>query len=235
MPSARLTACSIVTPPIPGPTRGQANVINVDQSPDGTDRGHGSTVSSTPTQPLVSALDQIVVYGSNRHTTGSSIGPEVTLPATLDGGHGGVNVDSRPAAVRLAAARLVRQEHAVNGGSGASNDTLIGRKGHVKFVQSGGTDVIFAGVPEQRSIPRTGHSRHESASQLRPRRGPSIPASAAPVRHLLQVRRQAPGQDRPALDRPIEAVLTGPLRGTTPQERLRAEPVRVLSRRGGAT
>ncbi len=60
--------------------------------------------------PAASNVSLIDVYGS-KNGDNITVGPEVTIPATLDGGHGdGVNYDHRRGRCDHRA-RLVRQEH----------------------------------------------------------------------------------------------------------------------------
>ena len=107
-------------------------------------------------RPAVTSLSQIVVYGS-KASDKITVGPEVTLPTTLDGGHGGQNV--------LQAGGGPTREHGWFGlntliaGPGATNDALIGRAGHVRFVRDSNTGqlLIFAGnAPHHPGSPPTG-------------------------------------------------------------------------------
>jgi cyclophilin family peptidyl-prolyl cis-trans isomerase len=100
-------------------------------------------------QPNETDLDRLVVFGSKSSTL-ISISPDLTLPATLDGGHGGTNF------VQAGSGESVLHgwfgQNTLSGG--VANDTLIGRTGHVRFVRSGGVDVLFAGNPHARATLR---------------------------------------------------------------------------------
>ena len=98
------------------------------------------------TQPAVSNLDDIIVYGGKGNDV-ITIDPTVTLPSVLDGGHGGRN--------RLVAGSTETLEHGWFGhttmvGSSGPNQ-MIGRAGQVKFRPSKSTDLIFAGKPQRRT------------------------------------------------------------------------------------
>lgn len=92
-------------------------------------------------QPAASGLQYIVVYGTKGNDN-ITITPNVTVPATIDGGHGGKNV--------LSGAGGTVVEHGWYGYTrmiGGPFDSLIGRKGRVKFLPQGGqSQTIFAGV-----------------------------------------------------------------------------------------
>jgi cyclophilin family peptidyl-prolyl cis-trans isomerase len=139
----------IVTPP---PRRGHAtNTIDVVQVP-------GPSSSSSPVievivngqidmnQPSTSSLDHIVVFGAKAGDT-ITVDPSVTLPATLDGGHGGRNV--------LKGGSGETREHGWFGFNtligGPGPNQLIGRAGHVRFKPSSTTTIAFAGIPHRRT------------------------------------------------------------------------------------
>ncbi|MDB5351047.1 MAG: peptidyl-prolyl cis-trans isomerase (rotamase) - cyclophilin family [Planctomycetota bacterium] len=94
-------------------------------------------------QPLATALDRIVVYGTKNSDT-ITVGQEVTLPTTLDGGHGGVNTITAGGGPSTEFGWF-KIKNILKGGP--ANDTLTGRSGFVKFVKSGGNDTLFAGNP----------------------------------------------------------------------------------------
>ncbi len=101
---------------------------------------------------LESELDRIVVYGAK---VGDAIrvSESVTLPTTLDGGHGGRNtVQAGGGPSRL---------HGWFGFNtltgGPATDQLIGRQGHVRFRGSPGNDLYYAADPQL--APSTRHGR----------------------------------------------------------------------------
>jgi cyclophilin family peptidyl-prolyl cis-trans isomerase len=95
--------------------------------------------------PLVSSLDQIVVYGSKANDR-ITVDPSVTVPATLDGGHGGRN--------KLVAGSYNVREHGWFGHTtlvgGSGRNQLVGRKGQVRFKPTRTSSLIFAGIPHSR-------------------------------------------------------------------------------------
>ena len=95
-------------------------------------------------QPAESSLDRIVVYGSKADDK-ISISPAITVPATLDGGHGGKNTVQAGGADSLLHGWFGQNTLA----GGAGDDTLIGRSGRVRFVRSPGTDIYFKAVPHK--------------------------------------------------------------------------------------
>lgn len=100
--------------------------------------------------PNAADLDRIVVFGSKNSDT-ITVSQNVTLPTTLDGGHGGVNFVTAGAGPATEFGWFPKY-NVLKGGP--ANDTLSGRKGLVKFVKSGGNDTLFAGIP------RIGERRH---------------------------------------------------------------------------
>ena len=104
------------------------------------------------TEPKATDLDRIIVFGSKNSDT-ISVDQSVTVPTTLDGGHGGSNV--------ISAGRAPALEFGWFGTSnvlkgGASNDTIYGKAGRVKFVKSGGNDLFYAGNAN------LGHRNHQA-------------------------------------------------------------------------
>jgi hypothetical protein len=98
------------------------------------------------TQPSTASVDSIVVFGAKASDT-ITIDPSVTVPATIDGGHGGRNV--------LKGGGTFTVEHGWFGhnvliGRTGFNE-LIGRAGQVRFKPSSSTIYIFAGVPNHRT------------------------------------------------------------------------------------
>ena len=96
-------------------------------------------------QPASSSLLQIVVFGTKANQN-IVVDPNVTVPTTLDGGHGGKNV--------VKGGGGSTREHGwfghtvLVGGSGPNQ--LIGRKGVVRFQPSSTTTLAFAGEPQPR-------------------------------------------------------------------------------------
>jgi hypothetical protein len=104
-------------------------------------------------QPATSSLLHIVVFGTKANDN-IQVDPDVTVPTTLDGGHGGNNV--------VKGGGGPTREHGWFGHTllvgGVGSNQLIGRKGVVRFQPSSTTTTIFAGVPHERG-------RRQRASQ----------------------------------------------------------------------
>lgn len=98
------------------------------------------------TQPLVSSLNQIVVYGSKANDK-ITVDPSVTITTTLDGGHGGRN--------KLVAGNSNTREHGWFGHTtmvgGTRRNQLVGLAGQVRFKPTKTSSMIFAGVPHGRN------------------------------------------------------------------------------------
>jgi cyclophilin family peptidyl-prolyl cis-trans isomerase len=96
-------------------------------------------------QPAASSLLHIVVFGT-KASDNIQVDPNVTVPTTLDGGHGGNNV--------VKGGGGPTREHGWFGHTllvgGVGSNQLIGRKGIVRFQPSSTTTTIFAGVPHER-------------------------------------------------------------------------------------
>jgi cyclophilin family peptidyl-prolyl cis-trans isomerase len=146
----------IVTPPT-RTDHGTDNVV-VSQQADSTVAGGQKivvTINGIPdiTQPAASSLDEIVVFGT-KASANIQVDPNVTVPTTLDGGHGGKNV--------VKGGGGPTREHGWFGHSlligGTGPNELIGRKGVVRFRPSSTTTLIFAGVPKPRSL----HNRYHT-------------------------------------------------------------------------
>jgi hypothetical protein len=135
----------------------KTNIIDVVQVPS-------TPISSTPVmqvfvngqldinQPQVSAIDSIIAFGS-KASDRITIDPSVTVPAVIDGGHGGRNV--------LKGGGAETREHGWFGFNTLVGRTgpnqLIGRAGQVKFKPSSATTLIFAGTPgRSRNVPPSG-------------------------------------------------------------------------------
>lgn len=124
----------IVTPP--APLRGQRNAIAVTQVNGQIQVTVNGVLDRT--QPQATALDNIVVYGTNRGTT-IEVDPSVVLPTTLDGGHGGRNfVRAGGAPSRI---HGWFGKNLVSGGT--QQNAIVGRKGHLRIIKSPGTDNVF--------------------------------------------------------------------------------------------
>ena len=149
--AVRVVGTTLIVTPVPRTDHG-TNYIDVIQVPS-------TATSTTPviqvyvnnqldsTQPAVSSLDDIIIYGRKAANDVITIDPTVTLPSVIDGGHGGHN--------RLKAGSTETLEHGwfgittLVGGSGPNQ--MIGRAGQVKFRPSKSTDLIFAGKPQRRT------------------------------------------------------------------------------------
>ncbi len=115
-------------------------------------------------QPAVGNVDRIVIYGSKANDT-ITIDPSLSAIATIDGGHGGINV--------LTAGSGQTREHGWFGKNtlkqGSSDNYQLGRSGiGDKFVKgTGNTNVIFLGQPggfarhlnHNRQLPTQTHGR----------------------------------------------------------------------------
>lgn len=140
----------IVTPPSRS-DRGTDNVL-ITQVPDASLPGGQKIVVSINgipdvTQPASSALQQIIVFGTKANAN-ITVDPGVTVPTTLDGGHGGNNVvkaGGGPSRLHGWFGHTV-----LVGGTGPNQ--LVGRKGVVRFRPTATTTEIFAGVPKARSL-----------------------------------------------------------------------------------
>jgi cyclophilin family peptidyl-prolyl cis-trans isomerase len=146
----------IVTPP-PRTDHGTDNIV-VSQQADSTVAGGQKIVVSIngipdATQPPASSLTQIVVFATKVNSN-IQVDPNVTVPTTLDGGHGGKNV--------VKGGGGPTREHGWFGHTlligGTGPNQLIGRKGVVRFKPSSTTTEIFAGVPRPRSL----HNRYRA-------------------------------------------------------------------------
>jgi cyclophilin family peptidyl-prolyl cis-trans isomerase len=141
----------LLVTPVPRRDRG-TNTIDILQVPDSTANG-GSVIEVVVNgvldqiQPGTGDLVGFIVYGGNKAKNHITIDPSVTLPATIDGGHGYRN--------RLTGGSGETAEHGWFGNSvligGAGINQLIGLAGHVKFKPSKATIEIFAGVPHRRT------------------------------------------------------------------------------------
>lgn len=93
-------------------------------------------------QPPASSIQYIIIYG-NKGNDNIQVSKNVTIPMTIDGGHGGVNVLQAGGGVTT-----IHGWFGYNTMIGGPQDSLIGRKGRVRFIPTAGGDFqIFAGVP----------------------------------------------------------------------------------------
>ncbi len=147
--TVRLIGNVLVVTPRPR-TDGGTNTIFVTQRADPAANGAGRIVVSIngaidENQPLEGDLLRIVVFGSKANDI-ITVDRSVTVPATLDGGHGGRN--------RLKAGGAPTTLHGWFGANvlagGPERDRLIGRAGRVRFVASPGGDRAFEGSPSRK-------------------------------------------------------------------------------------
>jgi cyclophilin family peptidyl-prolyl cis-trans isomerase len=142
---------ALVVTPVPRFNHG-TNKIEVAQVPDAAAMG-GAVIQVVvngqldQVQPAIGTLDRIIVFGGARVNNDIVIDPSVTLPTTIDGGHGRVNY--------LTGGGGETREHGWFGFTtligGPGTNQLIGLKGRVHFKPSKATNIIFAGVPRRRS------------------------------------------------------------------------------------
>ncbi len=147
--------------PLPRYDKG-TNTIEVTQAPNPS--GTGSDIIEVTvngvldsTQPAISSLNEVVVFGGRRANNDIVVDPSVTIPVTLDGGHGLFNY--------VTGGSGFSREHGWFGVTtligGPGPNKLIGLAGHVRFRPSKSTTVIFAGMPHRRTsllhpVPPTG-------------------------------------------------------------------------------
>jgi cyclophilin family peptidyl-prolyl cis-trans isomerase len=141
----------LIVTPVPRRDRG-TNRIDVTQVANSSAAG-GSLIQVVVNglldmvEPGTGDLLGIVVYGGNKAKNDVFIDPSVTVPATIDGGHGYKN--------RLTGGAGPTLEHGWFGHSvligGSGPNVLIGLAGHVKFKPSKATIEIFASVPRRRT------------------------------------------------------------------------------------
>ncbi len=130
----------VVTPPPKASLADKSrNTISVDEVGGNIQVTFNGLVDAT--MPAASSLDRIVVYGSKNSDT-VSIGSEVLIPTTLDGGHGGVNFLSAGGGPSTLFGWFPRL-NVLKGGT--ANDLLVGRAGVVRFKKSGGNDILYVG------------------------------------------------------------------------------------------
>jgi cyclophilin family peptidyl-prolyl cis-trans isomerase len=99
------------------------------------------------TQPSIDNVDRIMVFGGSKAKNDIVIDPSVTLPTTIDSGHGLVSY--------LTGGTGSTREHGWFGHTtligGPGPNQLIGLAGRVRFKPSKASNVIFAGIPRRRT------------------------------------------------------------------------------------
>jgi hypothetical protein len=146
----------LVVTPLPRTDHGTDNIV-VSQQADSTVSGGQKIVvlvNGVPDliQPPADSLLQIIVFGA-KASTDINVLPDVSasIPITLDGGHGGHNV--------IQAGAGPTREHAWFGHTlligGTGSDSMVGRKGFVRFKPTTTTNLIYAGSIEPRWKHRT--------------------------------------------------------------------------------
>ena len=147
--------------PLPRYDKG-TNTIDVTQAPNPS--GIGSDIIEVTvngvldsTQPAISSLNEVVVFGGRRANNDIVVDPSVTIPVTLDGGHGLFNY--------VTGGSGFSREHGWFGVTtligGPGSNELLGLAGHVRFRPSKSTTLIYAGNGHQLTrgmhpIPPTG-------------------------------------------------------------------------------
>jgi peptidylprolyl isomerase len=92
------------------------------------------------TQPSVTSLDSIVVYGTKANDS-ISVSPSITLPTTLNGGTGGKN--TIVAGGGTSTLQGWYGQNTLHGGTGINNFT--GQLGHVRFKPGTHNQLVYAG------------------------------------------------------------------------------------------
>jgi cyclophilin family peptidyl-prolyl cis-trans isomerase len=151
--AVRVVGTTLIVTPLPqfGHVTNTIDIVQVANSSTSTTGGPFIQVfvngQLDATQPAVSSLVDIIAFGSKANDK-ITIDPSVTLPSTIDGGHGGQNI--------LRGGSSETREHGWFGHTvligGKGPNQLIGRAGSVKFRPSKATDLIFAGVPKPRTF-----------------------------------------------------------------------------------
>ncbi len=136
----------LVVTPVPRTDHGTDNIVVSQQADSNVSGGQKIVVTVNGVddliQPPTDTLQQIIVFGG-KASTDINVLPDVstTIPITLDGGHGGHNV--------IQAGGGPTREHGWFGHTlligGTGPDTMIGRKGFVRFKPTASTKVIYAG------------------------------------------------------------------------------------------
>ena len=125
----------IVTPP-PGPNSNDVKIVAINDLLRVIVNG-----KIDQQQPFASNIKRIIFFGSKRSDT-VTIDPQITIPATLNGGMGGVNYlqgGNAPSVLHGWYGKM----NTLKGGT--AKDKLFGRAGKVHFSKSAGGDTMFAG------------------------------------------------------------------------------------------
>ncbi len=164
----------LVVTPAPR-TDGGTNTIHLTQVNGNINVTVNGVLDST--QPAAGSLDLVVVYGS-KNSDNIQVDAGITLPTTLDGGHGGKNT-----VVAGSGSSTLHGwfgQNTLTGGAG--NDRLIGRKGHVRFIKSPGRDLLFAGIPKAKGF--LGQSRPPVGTYYK-FKGTKLVAIKSPPKHVI--------------------------------------------------
>jgi cyclophilin family peptidyl-prolyl cis-trans isomerase len=148
--STRLIGNVLVVTPPPR-TDSVPNTINIRRTTD--DRlivdvnGQIDTLQlRTATATTGVRVNRIVVFGTKSDDQ-IQVAPDVRIPATLDGGHGGTNT--------IQAGAVSTRIHAWFGRNRVTGspqkDQIIGRAGRFRVRPTAGGDLVFAGVPRRRA------------------------------------------------------------------------------------
>ena len=166
----------LVVDPLPRTDHG-TNVINVTQQTDPITGNSDLQVTVNgvldSTQPAVASVNRLVIFGA-KASDQITVDPSVTVPTTLDGGHGGKNVVKAGGGPTL--------EHGWFGHTtlvgGTGTNQLIGRKKFVRFQPSSTTNWIFAGEIRPRST--RGHTEPPKGTFYRFENGRLVPVGSLP-------------------------------------------------------
>jgi cyclophilin family peptidyl-prolyl cis-trans isomerase len=173
----------LVVTPNPGPLHGTNN-ITISQVNDPTNAANDKlqvVVNGVidQTQPLVSDINRVVVYGSkasDKINVDENVDPAILV--TLDGGHGGTNVVQAGAGFSREHGWFGR--NTLKGGSGPN--VLIGREGHVKFKPTPSTIFMFAGKGHPPQTPDHHHVTPPSGTFFKSVNGRIVPVPTPPGR-----------------------------------------------------
>jgi cyclophilin family peptidyl-prolyl cis-trans isomerase len=149
--AVQMVGPDLVIQPLPK-QHGGSNYIDVIQVPNASASG-GALLEVyvngqlDATAPGVATVNRIVVFGGRGTNNYITLGPSVSVQATINGGHGRKNA--------LQGGGGPTREHGwfgfttLIGGSGTNQ--LIGLAGHVRFKPTKSTNLIFAGQPKRRT------------------------------------------------------------------------------------
>lgn len=128
------------------------NVIHIAQLPDASADG-GAVIQVSvngvldSTQPGISDINRIIVYGGRTARNQIVVDPSVKVATTIDSGHG--------KRAYLTGGGGPTREHGWFGHTlligGPGQNELIGLAGHVKFKPSKATTLVFASQPKSRT------------------------------------------------------------------------------------